>query len=244
MKILKAIFIFFISIITWRCNTMELKQALKTKDKSINYTLEKFEEQYGAKFIFSPNHNIFLEKNSYETTVFSCHLEIEGEHFDSFENPNEYKVYFDDTGLFKECVHIHFYKERILQDIRTHIDNSPLKDLKYSVRLYPLDRKFGKWSGKEPYEQYLEQRDFDTVLTIYISSKDFSNIDLQVNKIKEISDFLFDTAMNKTYGITLSVFLTSEKNVDKEIFYYDLNQDKNYSKDFWSKERIITIVHF
>lgn len=236
MKILKAIFIFFISIITWRCNTMELKQALKTKDKSINYTLEKFEEQYGAKFIFSPNHNIFLEKNSYETTVFSCHLEIEGEHFDSFENPNEYKVYFDDTGLFKECVHIHFYKERILQDIRTHIDNSPLKDLKYSVRLYPLDRKFGKWSGKEPYEQYLEQRDFQTSFEVYLDERQTK--DEYVLMIHNILDELYEEKYFN-FNINLHIKVPGIKTYNKDdIFYQDLDQFPNLVKEWWTNERI------
>ena len=94
-----------------------------------------------------------------------------------------------------------------------------VKDKSY-IRIYGLERKLGKWTGKENLERYLKDQDFETWMYIYV--KDGLSDDEYVDIIKLIIASIYSE--HDEYNITLKVrkgddFKDTDGTIGSQIFF-------------------------
>ena len=114
-----------------------------------------------------------------------------------------------------------------------------VKDKSY-IRIYGLERKLGKWTGKESLERYLKEQDFETRMYIYV--KDGLSDDEYVDIIKLIIASIYSE--HDEYNITLIVrkddtFKNRDGTQGIALFFQDMNQHPNLTPAHFTTERIL-----
>jgi hypothetical protein len=114
-----------------------------------------------------------------------------------------------------------------------------VKDKSY-IRIYGLERKLGKWTGKENLERYLKDQDFETWMYIYV--KDGLSDDEYVDIIKLIIASIYSE--HDEYNITLTVrkddnFKDTDGTIGSYLFFQDMNQHPNLTPEHFTSESIL-----
>jgi len=146
-----------------------------------------------------------------------------------------------EPDLIKDGAHAYFYHKQIVDLASPLIPEHEMivKDKSY-IRIYGLERKLGKWTGKENLERYLKDQDFETWMYIYV--KDVLSDDEYVDIIKLIIASIYSE--HDEYNITLKVrkddnFKDTDGTIGSQIFFQDMNQHPNLTPEHFTTERIL-----
>ena len=152
----------------------------------------------------------------------------------------KYNFVADSTGIFKDGAHAYFYKNKITEQILNVLKVKHFSKTPY-IEIIGTECKTGKWTGKEPFEKYLDAKDFESWVYLYLEAGK-TDVDYAV-QIRNILELLYEDSAS-LYNITLEIRLNDNK-IDCEenmkgtcIFSQDLNQ-YNLKIDFWTKKNIL-----
>ena len=213
-------------------------------DNAKEFVLSKLKENYGIDFIFVDDDACYLWKDKWGCTSISAYVRPKGAE-ETF--PHEFVYRFitsDDTYLIKDGAHAYFYHKQIVDLASPLIPQHEMivKDKSY-IRIYGLERKLGKWTGKENLERYLKDQDFETWMYIYV--KDGLSDDEYVDIIKLIIASIYSE--HDEYNITLKVrkdddFKDTDGTLGSQIFFQDMNQHPNLTPAHFTTERILDSI--
>ena len=229
---------------------MQLSEALNLIDKArSNRALqvggEKLKENYGIDFVFKESRKggdaCDIWKDDYGRKIIDAYVRPKG-----VENTFPYEFVYrfitsDDTHLIKDCSHAYFYHKQITDLASPLIPEHEVivKDKSY-IRIYGLERRLGKWTGKESFERYLNEQDFETLMYIYV--KDGLSDDEYVDIIKLIIASIYSE--HDEYNITLTVrkddnFKDTDGTIGSYLFFQDVNQHPNLTPEHFTSESIL-----
>lgn len=114
-----------------------------------------------------------------------------------------------------------------------------VKDKSY-IRIYELDRKLGKWTGKESLEQYLKEQDFETWMYVYV--KDGLSDDEYVDIIKLIIASIYSEHDECNINLIVrkdDTFKNRDGIQGSYLFFQDMNQHPNLTPEHFTSESIL-----
>ena len=210
-------------------------------DNAKEFVLSKLKENYGIDFVFVDENACDIWKDDYGRKIIDAYVRPKG-----VENTFPYEFVYrfitsDDTHLIKDCSHAYFYHKQITDLASPLIPEHEVivKDKSY-IRIYGLERRLGKWTGKESFERYLNEQDFETLMYIYV--KDGLSDDEYVDIIKLIIASIYSE--HDEYNITLTVrkddnFKDTDGTIGSYLFFQDMNQHPNLTPEHFTSESIL-----
>ena len=214
-------------------------------DNAKEFVLSKLKENYSIDFVFKESRKggdaCDLWKDDYGRKTIQAFVVPIGVESD-VRNLFTYRFSIsDDTYVIEDNIHAYFYHKQIV-DLTTPLipkHEMIVKDKSY-IRIYGLERKLGKWTGKESLEQYLKEQDFETWMYIYV--KDGLSDDEYVDIIKLIIASIYSE--HDEYNITLKVrkdddFKDTDGTIGSQIFFQDMNQHPNLTPEHFTSESIL-----
>ena len=213
-------------------------------DNAKEFVLRKLKENYGIDFIFVDDDACNLWKDKWGCTSISAYVRPKGAE-DTV--PHEFVYRFitsDDTYLIKDEVHAYFYHRQIVDLASPLIPEHEMivKDKSY-IRIYGLERKLGKWTGKENLERYLKAQDFETWMYIYV--KDGLSDDEYVDIIKMMLASIY--SVNDKYNVNLivkkdDIFIDRDGTHGSHLFFQDINQYPHLTAEYFTTKSILDSI--
>ena len=213
-------------------------------DNAKEFVLSKLKENYGIDFIFVDDDACNLWKDKWGCTSISAYVRPKG-----VENTFPYEFVYrfitsDDTHLIKDCSHAYFYHKQITDLASPLIPEHEVivKDKSY-IRIYGLERRLGKWTGKESLEQYLKEQDFETRMYIYV--KDGLSDDEYVDIIKMMLASIY--SVNDKYNVNLivkkdDIFIDRDGTHGSHLFFQDINQYPHLTAEYFTTKSILDSI--
>ena len=217
-------------------------------DNAKEFVLSKLKENYSIDFVFKESRKggdaCDLWKDDYGRKTIQAFVVPIGVESD-VRNLFTYRFSIsDDTYVIEDNIHAYFYHKQIV-DLTTPLipKHEMIVKNKSYIRIYGLERRLGKWTGKESFEQYLKNRDFETLIYIYV--KDGLSDDEYVDIIKLIIASIYSEY--DEYNITLVVrkddnFKDRNGIAGSKIFLQDMNQHPNLTPEHFTTERILDSI--
>jgi hypothetical protein len=214
-------------------------------DNAKEFVLSKLKENYGIDFVFKESRKggdaCDIWKDDYGRKIIDAYVRPKG-----VEDTVPYEFVYrfitsDDTYVIKDEAHAYFYHKQIT-DLATPLipEHEMIVEDKSYCKIDGLERKLGKWTGKESFEQYLKDRDFETVMCIYV--KDGLSDDEYVDIIKLIIASIYSE--NDECNINLIVrkddtFKNRDGTQGSDLFFQDMNQHPNLTPEFFTTKIIL-----
>ena len=213
-------------------------------DNAKEFVLSKLKENYGIDFIFVDDDACNLWKDKWGCTSISAYVRPKGA-----ENTFPYQFVYrfitsDDTYVIKDCSHAYFHHKQITDSVSLLIPEHEMivKDKSY-IRIYGLERKLGKWTGKESLERYLKDLDFETWMYIYV--KDGLSDDEYVDIIKMMLASIY--SVNDKYNVNLivkkdDIFIDRDGTHGSHLFFQDINQYPHLTAEYFTTKSILDSI--
>ena len=210
-------------------------------DNAKEFVLSKLKENYGIDFVFVDEDACDIWKDDYGRKNIDAYVRPKG-----VEDTVPYEFVYrfitsDDTYVIKDEAHAYFYHKQIV-DLTTPLipKHEMIVKNKSYIRIYGLERRLGKWTGKESLEQYLKEQDFETRMYIYV--KDGLSDDEYVGIIKLIIASIYSE--NDECNINLIVrkddnFKDRDGTIGSQLFFQDMNQHPNLTPEFFTTKIIL-----
>lgn len=210
-------------------------------DNAKKFVLAKLKENYGIDFVFVDEDACDIWKDDYGRKIIDAYVWPRGAE-ETF--PHEFVYRFitsDDTYVIKDEAYAYFYHKQIVDLASPLIPEHEMivKDKSY-IRIYGLDRKLGKWTGKESLEQYLKEQDFETWMYVYI--KDGLSDDEYVDIIKLIIASIYSEHDECNINLIVrkdDTFKNRDGIQGSYLFFQDMNQHPNLTPEYFTNERIL-----
>ena len=210
-------------------------------DNAKEFVLSKLKENYGIDFVFVDEDACDIWKDDYGRKNIDAYVRPKG-----VENTFPYQFVYrfitsDDTYVIKDCSHAYFHHKQITDSASLLMpEHEMIVKNKSYIRIYGLERRLGKWTGKESLEQYLKEQDFETRMYIYV--KDCLSDDEYVDIIKLIIASIYSE--HDEYNITLIVrkddnFKDRDGTIGSQLFFQDMNQHPNLTPEHFTSESIL-----
>ena len=217
-------------------------------DNAKEFVLSKLKENYSIDFVFKESRKggdaCDLWKDDYGRKTIQAFVVPIGVESD-VRNLFTYRFSIsDDTYVIEDNIHAYFYHKQIV-DLTTPLipkHEMIVKDKSY-IRIYGLERKLGKWTGKESLEQYLKEQDFETWMYIYV--KDGLSDDEYVDIIKMMLASIY--SVNDKYNVNLivkkdDIFIDRDGTHGSHLFFQDINQYPHLTAEYFTTKSILDSI--
>ena len=210
-------------------------------DNAKEFVLSKLKENYGIDFVFVDEDACDIWKDDYGRKNIDAYVRPKG-----VENTFPYQFVYrfitsDDTYVIKDCSHAYFHHKQITDSASLLMPEHEMivKDKSY-IRIYGLERRLGKWTGKESLEQYLKEQDFETWMYVYV--KDGLSDDEYVDIIKLIIASIYSEHDECNINLIVrkdDTFKNRDGIQGSYLFFQDMNQHPNLTPEYFTNERIL-----